>query len=704
MLRAAANQSSLQSLTSIQPNMEQSEGASTSSVHSQSPGPSYVDLGDCTSEWEYCGALFWFEERLKSSPLRQRPRYNTCCKAGGVRIPFPTEPPSFNHSAGPYVFKVACQISHCIGSLCPSEGERPRFLQMYVYDTLHEVENRLHFFDSDDERRFSSDVVSLLTRTLTEINGFVRLFNNAAELCSQQVPEFAITLYNKARQNNYGLPVAGTLGAIVRDNDPLASDFDIVIHSKEGIPKRVSKLHPSYMPFQYPLLIPYADPGWSPELQLTLDSREKDRKLTMNMFYAYQIHDRKDTFTLLLKAGRLFQQYLVDAYVCTEQCRLKYYRNNQNKFRSEFLRGIHDAFSKGDTKGREVGKRIVLPSSFTGGPRYMYKHYQDAFAICRVHDNPQYFITFTCSVKWQEIKRYLNNVGCANSQDRLDIIARVFQMKVEALAKFLKTHKTFEKVLIFTTSLFPDLYTIKFQKRGLPHCHMLLWVTPECKIQNAEDVDNFISAEIPNPSTDPVLYRIVTESIMHGPCELPRMNAPCMIDGKCSKSFPKAYERVTRFDEQGYIHYKRSPNGIQVDKGGVPLDNGYVVPYNRILSLRFEAHINVEYCGWSMLIKYLFKYISKGADRVRYAVTRCGSGVKRWIKCSFGGFDGWTWISSGAYRNSDNMHRKPFMPTVNYGGAVIYGGGCDQMCNCLIKLVFMMSFQGFSSLDGFGTH
>ncbi|XP_021980536.1 uncharacterized protein LOC110876681 [Helianthus annuus] len=666
MLRAAANQRSIQSLTSVQPEMEQYEGPSTSSFALQLPGPSYVDLGDCINECEYCGAFFWFEERLKSSPLKQRPRYNTCCKAGSVRIPFPVEPPScikelysssqfmvniraynsmfsmtsfgadvddtINHSAGPYVFKVSGQISHWIGSLCPSAGEKPRFLQMYVYDTLHEVENILRFFNSDDQHRLSPDVVSLLTRTLAETNEFVRLFKSAADLCSQQqVPEFAITLYNRSKQNIYGLPVAGTLGAIVRDNDPLASDYDIVVHSKDGRAKRVSKLHSSYMPLQYPLLFPYAEPGWSPELQLTLNSRAKDRNLTMNMFYAYQIHDRKDTYTLLLNAGRLFQQYLVDAYVCIEQCRLEYIRTNQNKFRSEFLRGIHDAFSKGDTEGREVGKRIILPSSFTGGPRYMYKHYQDALAICRVHGNPQYFITFTCSVKWPEIKRYLNRIGGANSQDRPDIIARVFQMKVEALLKFLKTHETFGKVaadillnfaLLFNIHIPFDLYTIEFQKRGLPHCHMLLWVTPECKIQTAEDVDNFISAEIPNPTTDPVLYRIVTESMMHGPCGLPKMNAPCMIDGKCSKSFPKAYEHVTRFDEQGYIHYKRSLNGIQVDKGGVPLDNGYVVPYNRILCLRFEAHINVEYCGWSMLIKYLFKYISKGADRVRYAVTR----------------------------------------------------------------------------------
>lgn len=46
------------------------------------------------------------------------------------------------------------------------------------------------------------------------------------------------------------------------------------------------------------------------------------------------------------------------------------------------------------------------------------------------------------------------------------------------------------------------------------------------------------------------------------------------------------------------------------------LDNSYVVPYNRLLCLCFHAHINVEYCGWNILIKYLFKYISKDTDRI----------------------------------------------------------------------------------------
>ncbi|XP_076905921.1 uncharacterized protein LOC143561836 [Bidens hawaiensis] len=128
-------------------------------------------------------------------------------------------------------------------------------------------------------------------------------------------------------------------------------------------------------------------------------------------------------------------------------------------------------------------------------------------------------------------------------------------------------------------------------------------------------------AEIPDLSNNPTLYKIVTECMLHGPCGLPNPNAQCMRDGKCSKSFPKDFEICTRFDNDGNVHYRRSANGLRVLKNNIPLDNGYVVPFNKTLCMRFNAHINVEYCGWSMMIKYLFKYISKGADRVKFAIS-----------------------------------------------------------------------------------
>nr|GEX42339.1 hypothetical protein [Tanacetum cinerariifolium] len=67
-----------------------------------------------------------------------------------------------------------------------------------------------------------------------------------------------------------------------------------------------------------------------------------------------------------------------------------------------------DLFVKKDAAIRRFFSGVVILHVVNGGPRYMYKHYQDALAICRVHGNPQFFATFTYNVKWPEIK------GCAD--------------------------------------------------------------------------------------------------------------------------------------------------------------------------------------------------------------------------------------------------------------------------------------------------
>ncbi|KAL3648101.1 hypothetical protein CASFOL_009069 [Castilleja foliolosa] len=612
--------------------------------------PTYFDDGDCEFVCEYCHAMFWFGERITSGPLHSRPRYTECCKGGFVRLPFPLYPPTplkqlfedsqfmdnvraynnmfsmtsfgarideaVNDGRGPYVFKVSGQISHWIGSICPSANDGPRFLQLYIYDTNNEVPNRLRFFDSSDQRCLLPATVAILSDTLRSSNEYVRIFRTAAEFCNMSAEcDFSVRLYNNVGDRRYDPPASGTLGGIVYAEDTNASKYDIVVHKKDGTPHRISKLHPSYMPLQYPLLFPFAEPGWSTDLRLHSVLGSRPKNLTVNMYYSFQLQDRANMYSLLLNGGRLFQQYLVDAYTCIEQSRLDFINANQNLFRSEYVAGLYDAIARGDNNAQDIGKRIFLPSSFTGGPRYMYKHYQDALAICRVHGNPQYFVTFTCNVKWPEISRHLLKIGGAHSQNRPDIIARVFRIKVQQFLRFIRANRTFGQVAA-------DLYTIEFQKRGLPHCHTLIWVTSPYKVCEAADVDRYISAEIPDPVTDPDLHKIVTELMMHGPCGLAKPHSPCMREGICSKSFPKKFESASRFDKDGYVYYKRRDSPHHAMKNGIALDNRYVVPYNERLSRHFNAHINVEHCGWNMMIKYLFKYISKGADRVRFCITR----------------------------------------------------------------------------------
>jgi len=126
-----------------------------------------------------------------------------------------------------------------------------------------------------------------------------------------------------------------------------------------------------------------------------------------------------------------------------------------------------------------------------------------------------------------------------------------------------------------------DLYTIEFQKRGLPHCHTLLWVDSDSIIRGPADVDKHITAELPDPVAESSLYSTITGCMLHGPCGLANLNASCMYDGKCKKGFPKPFNSNTFFDKDGYVHYRRNPETFHTLRNGVRVYTSFVVPYNK---------------------------------------------------------------------------------------------------------------------------
>jgi hypothetical protein len=170
-------------------------------------------------------------------------------------------------------------------------------------------------------------------------------------------------------------------------------------------------------------------------------------------------------------------------------------------------------------------------------------------------------------------------------------------------------------VLLYVSAV----YTIEFQKRGLPHAHICLFLKEASKLPTIEHVDRFVSAEIPDKNLDPELFSLVSDFMMHGPCGREYPNCPCMLDGKCSKKFPKKFSPASTLDSNGYPVYRRRESGIFVEKGTATLDNRHVVPYNAKILRRYQAHINVEWCNQAASIKYLFKYINKGPDMAKVA-------------------------------------------------------------------------------------
>ena len=81
-------------------------------------------------------------------------------------------------------------------------------------------------------------------------------------------------------------------------------------------------------------------------------------------------------------AGKLLQEYVVDAWALCEQAHLLYIQTHQKELRSETYQGVVNALAADpNATGNEIGQRTILPSSFIKGTHYMIQNCQDALAI-----------------------------------------------------------------------------------------------------------------------------------------------------------------------------------------------------------------------------------------------------------------------------------------------------------------------------------
>ncbi|XP_054259788.1 uncharacterized protein LOC128984485 [Macrosteles quadrilineatus] len=217
-------------------------------------------------------------------------------------------------------------------------------------------------------------------------------------------------------------------------------------------------------------------------------------------YASYRLASR-EVFSLPYRYEKLTLQWVVDMYVRIEGTRLQYIRDNQSSLRADLY------LKRGgvERSNTSIGKQVILPSSFIGSPRNMHQNFLDAMAIVQKFGKPSLFITMTCNPRWEEIQNNLSPGEQANF--RPDIVVRVFHCKlVELMDCILK--KIFGKAAAL-------IYTIEFQKRGLPHCHILLTLDDEDKIRNTVDIDHVVSAEIPDEVLNPELHNLVKTHMIH---------------------------------------------------------------------------------------------------------------------------------------------------------------------------------------------
>ncbi|XP_076923279.1 uncharacterized protein LOC143585354 [Bidens hawaiensis] len=364
---------------------------------------------------------------------------------------------SINRGNAPYTSRLSGENYHCLGSLLPLDGRKPQFSQVYIYDTGKRDFNRQRVFGDN---------------------------NLKVDEQEKHILNYLKTIQHDARQ--YNLPSSYEVAAlIVGDIGDAVDNRDIIVTKKYGSLKRISELHPSYTPLQYPLFHPFGEDGYQVNIlykNVSSSSTASRKNVIMREFFACRIQDKPNTFSTMLNGRRLFQQILVDKYTVIEAQRLHFIRGKQHELRCDTYQSL------------------------------------------------------------REVKRFLKDTTL-KSEDRPNILCRPFKLKLDAMIKFVKDKSLFGRVQAI-------VYTIEFQKRGLPYAHICIFLHPGSKIHNPKDVDKFISTKIPKKDSDPDISKLVSDHMIHGPCGDANPKCTCMVNKRYYKNFPNIFNDETAVDSQ----------------------------------------------------------------------------------------------------------------------------------------------------------
>ncbi len=521
--------------------------------------------------------------------------------------------------SGTSMVKIQGKVYHRIFDLSWQNGKTSNNSELYIDDGAMRAE-------AGKKRNLNTKIISSIQAFLNRVNPLCSVY----KVLGSHPSETAHIVFEKTSRANDGpvlgdRPASQEISAIIKTdaaagNPRKASVWKI----NEREPQFIDILDPIYEPLQFPIVFPTASAGWHVDMtgpakdetkDGTKDETKKGRKLSQTKYYRQWMLCGDDR---MRKLGRLGQEVYVDGFSRIEEEKLNYIRHNQDLLTRKASRKELDETIAGEG-GVKVG-RIYLPSSFTGSPRNLQLKYQDAMAVVARRGKPSFFVTSTCNPGWKEIKE--NLLPHQSASDRPDLCDRVFHEKLAIALKMIKDGTLFGKMITLS-------HVIEFQKRGLPHAHIALRVVGGGPVR-PEDIDRVIRATIPDENeADGRLRRLVLEHMVHGPCGNENPNSRCMQedkDGKkkCSKDYPKPFCDTTFVDERGYVHYRRpeGPTAVKETRyGNYYVDNRDIVPYCPALLLLLECHCNVEISSTVQVIKYLFKYINKGPDMAKVAIT-----------------------------------------------------------------------------------
>jgi hypothetical protein len=393
---------------------------------------------------------------------------------------------------GPPTYKIQGELYHQIGPLRADYRHAPLYNQLYIHNPSEALEHR-----QNNNPQTRPCTMAFLQHCLLNCNAFITVYAQADALSqSNPVPHYCLWLdfLDASDQHRYNLPTSHSKLAVIIPSDVnTCIDSRNVIIRKHGGPLLwITEIHPSYIALHFPLLAPTGQSGWHADLlyAFTTSDDSKHKSITYCNFlkHCLHIHPFAIESNHYFHAGFLFQEYIVDSWAAAEHSCLEWVQHNQHTIRAELYCSLIDTLREGLDLST-VGQKVILPSSFTSGPCFIQKCLQDALALLRIYNGSDLFITFTANPAWIEIAEALLPGQCPSN--RPNIITHVFHLKVASLLDDIMNKAAFREALAY-------VYTVEYQKCGLPHIHLIVFLHPNACFSTPECIDQFISTEFPD--------------------------------------------------------------------------------------------------------------------------------------------------------------------------------------------------------------
>jgi hypothetical protein len=272
---------------------------------------------------------------LRARSFRQNIRaYNSAVAFTSVSY---TKDTRTDLSRGLHCFQIHGELFHYQGPLEPSSHETPTFAQLFSYNPDYATRVRLQHCPQLDPT-----ILRGFHEMLTDHNPFIRMYKTARERLAAQTgpfwlilnPQMHLVLQSGADRRRENLPTSTELAGILPDEFVDESRRDVLLAVRE--PSRhgpqlhqVPVTHAAYMPLHYVLLFPYGEYGWHYQMHLQDARHTRQRtRLEQRPFYRFRLHTCTQEISTLFWAGRLFQQYTIDAFVACETTALDWLHRN----------------------------------------------------------------------------------------------------------------------------------------------------------------------------------------------------------------------------------------------------------------------------------------------------------------------------------------------------------------------------------------